>query len=90
MGSSTRSFSTWIKIASTLETRYAELANSIGSEIEQGNQVGYLTLGDAMTYSTYIYTLDAVLARCPEINTLTIPGVTSFCAVAAATNWPLG
>ena len=73
-----------------LAERYADLAEQISSEIKKGHLVGYLTLGDAMTYSTWIYTVEAVKKTGPEIEVETIPGVTSFSAVAAAGNWPLG
>ena len=73
-----------------LAERYADLAEQISTEIEKGHVVGYLTLGDAMTYSTWIYTIEAVKNVGPNIEVGTIPGVTSFSAVAAASNWPLG
>ncbi|MEM7010410.1 MAG: precorrin-2 C(20)-methyltransferase [Verrucomicrobiota bacterium] len=73
-----------------LAARYQELAAQMAEELKANKKVGYLTLGDALTYSTWIYTLRAVRELLPEVAIETIPGVTSFSAVAAAAEWPLG
>jgi precorrin-2/cobalt-factor-2 C20-methyltransferase len=75
---------------SVLREHYAELAEEIAVELEKGQDVAYLTLGDPMTYSTYGYTLAALQDRLPALRAGTIPGVTSFAAAAAAMSWPLG
>jgi precorrin-2/cobalt-factor-2 C20-methyltransferase len=70
--------------------RYAELAEVIALELRTGQDVAYLTLGDPLTYSTYIYALSALKQRLPELRYRTFPGVTSYSAVAAATSFALG
>jgi precorrin-2/cobalt-factor-2 C20-methyltransferase len=75
---------------SGLAARYAELAGAIGLELLAGRDVAYLTLGDPLTYSTYIYALAALKERLPHLRHRTFPGVTSYCAVAAATGFALG
>lgn len=70
--------------------RYACLADQIGQELEQGKTVAYLTIGDAMTYSTYIYLLKALQARYPALPHRTYAGITSYAAAASALDWPLG
>ena len=75
---------------SVLRDHYGALAAEIASELEAGRDIAYLTLGDPMTYSTYGYTLAALKDRLPLLRALTIPGVTSFAAAAAALGWPLG
>jgi precorrin-2/cobalt-factor-2 C20-methyltransferase len=50
----------------------------------------YLTIGDALTYSTYGYVLAAVRDLYPECDCVTLPGITSYAAAAAALEWPLG
>jgi len=55
--------------------------------VESGKTVVFLTLGDPMLYSTYIYMLEILDLSGIEIET--VPGVTSFCASAAAGNTPL-
>jgi len=73
-----------------LRTHYAQLAHTLADELNAGKNVAYLTLGDSLTYSTYIYTLHALLGCVPDLRYRTFPGVTSYCALAAATDWPLG
>jgi precorrin-2/cobalt-factor-2 C20-methyltransferase len=69
---------------------YATLAETIAAELRAGKDIAYLTIGDPFTYSTYIYTLAALKDCLPELRYRTFPGVTSYCAVAAATEFPLG
>lgn len=75
---------------SVLQEHYAQLAVAIAMELRAGNNVAYLTLGDPLTYSTYSYTLAALKDQLPQLRYRTIPGVTSYCAVAAAHDFPLG
>jgi precorrin-2/cobalt-factor-2 C20-methyltransferase len=58
--------------------------------LQQGSNACYLTLGDTLLYSTYIYMLRALRRRLPEARVVTLPGVTAFSAVAAAAEFPLG
>lgn len=69
---------------------YIKLAQRILLAIEQGDNVAYLTIGDALTYSTYGYTVMALQELAPQVKIVTIPGITSFAALAARHNWPLG
>jgi precorrin-2/cobalt-factor-2 C20-methyltransferase len=69
---------------------YATLAETIAAELRAGKDTAYLTIGDPFTYSTYTYTLAALKDCLPELRHRTYPGVTSYCAVAAATEFPLG
>jgi precorrin-2/cobalt-factor-2 C20-methyltransferase len=69
---------------------YVELAETIAKELCAGKDVAYLTLGDPLTYSTYIYTFGALQDRLPDLRFRTFPGVTSYCAVAAAAGFALG
>jgi len=64
-----------------------ENAKRVLSLVESGKTAVFLTLGDPMLYSTYIYMLEHLADSGVEIET--IPGVTSFCASAAAGNTPL-
>ena len=75
---------------SLLEDHYLRLADEIGQEVRAGKNVAYLTIGDPLTYSTYIYILRALQERSPEVTCRTYPGVTSYCALAAATGFALG
>ena len=73
-----------------LRSHYAELALSLGRELELGRQVGYLTLGDSLTYSTYSYLITALREIYPQLQHRTYAGITSFAAIAAHFDWPLG
>ncbi|MCL2137282.1 MAG: precorrin-2 C(20)-methyltransferase [Coriobacteriia bacterium] len=50
--------------------------------LDSGKDVGFITLGDSTTYSTYMYVHEIVVAKGYEAEV--IPGVTSYAAAAAA------
>jgi precorrin-2/cobalt-factor-2 C20-methyltransferase len=67
--------------------RYKAAAKRV-SEILKDNEFGvFLTLGDPMTYSTYMYLMKELMAIKIEVET--IPGITSFNAAAARLSLPL-
>lgn len=73
------------------ETRKAwrKHAQTIIAEVERGKNVAFLTLGDAMTYSTFGYIMRHVQDMGPHIKIQTVPGITSYQAAAASLNMPL-
>ena len=64
-----------------LDGCYTEIADRICALLDEGKTVAFITLGDPAVYSTYLYVHKKVTARGYE--TELIPGVPSFCAVAA-------
>lgn len=64
-------------------------AAHIAGVLEDGRHAAFLTLGDPLTYSTYGYVLRHLRADRPDIPVVTIPGITSYQAAAAAVNRPL-
>ncbi|MCL4516045.1 MAG: precorrin-2 C(20)-methyltransferase [Firmicutes bacterium] len=72
-----------------LERRWLEAAGKIGSRLEQGKDVAFVTLGDPGLYSTYAYLVEKLRVLHPEVEIETIPGVAAFLACAAARNTPL-
>jgi precorrin-2/cobalt-factor-2 C20-methyltransferase len=76
--------------ATVLATSWRQSAEVIAPVLESGADACFLTLGDPLVYSTYIYLLRALKLRLPEVETVTVPGITSFCAAAALTQVPLG
>ena len=64
-----------------LEKCYQDIADRICALLDQGKNVSFITLGDPTIYSTYIYVHKKVVAR--GYDAQLIPGVPSFCAVAA-------
>lgn len=71
----------------TLNNAWENSASEILKHINLGRQVAFLTLGDPMLYSTYIY-INRLLAK-HDILMETIPGITSFCAAASRLGLPL-
>ncbi len=72
-----------------LETAWSKAANEIKCEVESGNNVAYLTIGDPLTFSTYCYLLQYLSKLIPSQNIHTIPGITSYNAAACLANFPL-
>ncbi len=64
-----------------LKKSHLAVAEKIEEELENGNDVGMLNLGDISVYSTFSYIEEIV--REHGYETFVIPGVTSFCASAA-------
>lgn len=54
-----------------------------------GKSVAFITLGDPLTFSTFIYLMRKIRLRLPEVPVEVIPGITSFQAAAACANEPL-
>ncbi|MGC8660475.1 MAG: precorrin-2 C(20)-methyltransferase [Desulfomonilaceae bacterium] len=73
-----------------LEERWEESARRIAETLEAGSDACFLTLGDAFLYSTYIYMLRALRRRLPDVDVVTIPGITAFSAAAAVAEFPVG
>lgn len=66
--------------------RYKQAADLVDEKL--GDCTGaFLTLGDPMTYSTYVYLLDELRGKDMELET--IPGISSFAAAASRLNQPL-
>jgi precorrin-2/cobalt-factor-2 C20-methyltransferase len=73
-----------------LARRWDESAARVARVLQTGADVCYLTLGDTFLYSTYIYLVRALRRRLPDVNVVTVPGVSSFSAAAALAEFPLG
>lgn len=72
-----------------LESAWKDAANEIKAEIESGNNVAYLTIGDPLTFSTYCYLLQQLSKILPSQKIHTIPGITSYNAAASLANFSL-
>jgi len=73
-----------------LAAHWREAAEALATVLERGEDACFLTIGDPMLYSTYVYLLRALRERLPAVAVETVPGVTSFCAAASLTNFTLG
>jgi len=76
--------------AAELRLRWRESAVQVAEVLQRGLDSCFLTLGDPLLYSTYIYLVRALREVLPELSVVTVPGVTSFCAAAALTDFALG
>lgn len=63
-----------------------EIAAEIVNDVKSGKEVGFITLGDPMIYSTYVYVMERLME---EIEVETIPGISSFSNIASNQNYPL-
>lgn len=70
-----------------LQKSHEEAADEIAAWLDKGEDVGMLNLGDVSIYSTFSYIHEILKSRGYE--TVVIPGVPSFCAVAAELNMGL-
>jgi precorrin-2/cobalt-factor-2 C20-methyltransferase len=75
---------------SVLESRWREAAEAVAAILRGGDDCCFLTLGDALFYSTYGYLVRGLRAIDPETPIVTIPGITAFSAAAALTNFTIG
>jgi precorrin-2/cobalt-factor-2 C20-methyltransferase len=71
------------------EQAWQQNAELIAEVLKKGLSAAFLTLGDPLTYSTFGYMVRYVKKGWPELEILTIPGITSYQAAAAALNRPL-
>lgn len=66
---------------------WEEIALEIENEINiNGKDVGFITLGDPMIYSTYVYIMERLSE---DVEVVTIPGISSFSNIASSNNFPL-
>ncbi len=61
-------------------------AMDIIAHLDAGKKVGFLTIGDPMTYSTYVYILEHLDGKIPVE---TVPGISSFSDMSSRFNLPL-
>jgi precorrin-2/cobalt-factor-2 C20-methyltransferase len=72
-----------------LERSWDAAAAELLQDLAAGQDIAFLTLGDASLYSTYSYLIQRLQDRQPDLPIVTIPGITSFAAAAAGLNLPL-
>lgn len=63
-----------------------DIAKEIIEDVQSGRNVGLVSLGDPMIYSTYVYILERVEEK---IDVETIPGISSFNNISSSNNFPL-
>lgn len=65
---------------------WQSIADEIICDVQSLKNVVFLTLGDPMIYSTYVYTLEFIK---DNVEIVTIPGISSFSNIASSQNFPL-
>ena len=79
-------------MATDYDTRHQAIVTNaaiVAEKLHAGKTCAFATIGDPMVYSTYIYLRDELLKVIPDLVVETIPGITSFQAVAAKAGLPL-
>jgi precorrin-2/cobalt-factor-2 C20-methyltransferase len=69
-----------------LKNKWREAAERISPFILSGKDAVFLTLGDPSVYSTWIYLRREIHAAYPEMRCVTVPGIQTANAAAAAHN----
>lgn len=72
-----------VKDPTALEASSSAVCDEIMEWVGEGKQVGFVTLGDPLLYSTYIYLLKGLKRR--GIAVETVPGITSFSLASSRT-----
>lgn len=75
-----------VRDRSLKEGQWQTIAEEIIADVQAGSNVGFITLGDPMVFSTYAYLLEIIGDR---IETKTIPGITSYNSIASEVGVPL-
>ena len=68
---------------------WKEATDAIKAKLEAGLDVAFITQGDPMVFSTFIYLDEALKAQIPHLKIEVVPGVTSLSAVPHAAGIPL-
>ncbi len=65
-----------------LAEKWDAAAGRIAGVLTTGDDACFLTLGDPLLYSTYIYLLRALRKRLPDLKAVIVPGIMAFGAAA--------
>jgi precorrin-2/cobalt-factor-2 C20-methyltransferase len=68
---------------------YQQAASEILVELDRGRSVAWITEGDPLFFSTFLYIAEELQSLCPEVDVQIVPGVTSVQAAAAAVALPI-
>jgi len=74
---------------SRLVPAWQEAAALIADRIATGKTVAFITIGDPLLYSTFIYLMRIFRETCPQIRIEIIPGISSINTAAAVAGVPL-
>lgn len=63
--------------------------SAIREKLQEGLDVAFITQGDPLFFSTFIYLREAMLEQLPGLDVQVVPGVSCISAVPAAAQWAL-
>lgn len=72
------------------QNHWQQTANGIISQLQQGKDVAFVSLGDPLLYSTCIYLLRALQKQWPQVPIEIVPGISAYTHCAALTNFAVG
>ncbi len=72
-----------------LRPRWEEAAAEAAAHVRAGRSVAFVTIGDPLLYSTFLYLYDILRRDYPDVPISIVPGITSLGAAAAAAGLPL-
>jgi precorrin-2/cobalt-factor-2 C20-methyltransferase len=73
-----------------LDRFWEQAVLEVVDKVRQGLDVAFITIGDPMLYSTFLYLYRILRERYPEVPVEVVPGISSIHAAAAASGAPLG
>jgi precorrin-2/cobalt-factor-2 C20-methyltransferase len=73
-----------------LTPHWQAAAAEVAAHARAGREVAFITIGDPLLYSTFLYIYRILRADYPELSIEIVPGITSVGAAAAAAGIPLG
>lgn len=73
-----------------LQSFWETAATEVLEKIDAGQDVAFITIGDPLLYSTFLYLYRIFRERRPDIPIEIVPGISSINAAAAAAGIPLG
>lgn len=72
-----------------LNQAWDNAAMKMSRELKEGKDLAFITIGDPLLYSTYIYILNSLNKLMPALRVETVPGISSINACTASCNLPL-
>lgn len=78
------------KDGSLLQEFWEKSVNEVLEKIDAGQDVAFITIGDPLLYSTFLYLYRILGEKRPDVPIEIIPGISSINAAAAAAGIPLG
>ncbi len=72
-----------------LITEWTNVANEVYTKVKEGKDVAFITEGDPLLYSTFIHLMRRMNELYPEVELISVPGISSVHAAASRFMMPL-